>query len=341
MGIYHDDVNLSRSYFEPLSTLYAIVGWVLLLLGCAKLLVWRHGRYFVFAIAFFLVGHGTESTVFSLELYFEHRNYFPGVGLFLAIGVLFASLVRKWPQVKSPLLVYLGAYVLLLATQTSSQVQIWSNEPLLILNNVNSHPQSFRANTDMAAHMARLGSIDAARHYSARAFDVSKSERIDDYLLRDLALSCEVNETVLSDRFQSLGVKNAERPISSVQTLHVLVRMLQDNACPAFDRTGFADRMANIFLQADYLSKASPNIYFSLAVLENSLHRYENAYAYVEYFLTMSPHSKRGMLMKLHFSAVLGKLDERNEMIATLLELDQRGDLTVGEKQTLALYLEK
>ena len=67
--------------------------------GCciafALLLVWRWGRYLAFGIAWFLVGHSIESTVFSLELYFEHRNYFPGVGLFLLAGVLFALVARN------------------------------------------------------------------------------------------------------------------------------------------------------------------------------------------------------------------------------------------------------
>jgi tetratricopeptide (TPR) repeat protein len=191
----------------------------------------------------------------------------------------------------------------------------------------------------MAAHMARLGDIEAAHSYSAKAFSVSRTERPGDYLLRNLALSCEVNETVLSERFELLGAENPDLPFSSVQTLHVLVQMLQDNACPAFDQVGFANRMADMFLQESLVNKGSPDIYFSLAVLENSLQRYENAYAYVEKFLIMSPHSKRGMLMKLHFASALGKVDERDRIIETLLDLDQRGDLTVGERQTLALYL--
>jgi len=341
MGIYHDDLIVSKSLFEPLSTLYSTLGWVLVVLVCVFLLRWRYGRYLIFATTCFLVGHSTESTVWPLELYFEHRNYFPGIGLFLGIGVLFACLVRKWPQVKSPLLAYLGIYVLLLATQTSSQVQIWSSQSLRILNNLNAHPQSFRANTDMAVHMASLGSIEAARHYSAIAFETSRTQRSGDYNIRDLALSCMVNEHIDGARFNQVGTENAARPLSSVATLITLVRMLQDNVCPNFDRVAFANRMAEIFLIEGHPNKGAPNIYSSLAVLENALQRYDNAYAYVERFLALSPNNKRGLLMKLHFATALGKVDSAKEVIATLQGLDQRGKLTVGEQQTLALYLEQ
>jgi hypothetical protein len=340
MGIYHDDVIISKSLSEPLSTLYSVIGWGLVVLGCAILLRWSYGRYFVFAIAFFLVGHGIESSVFALELYFEHRNYFPGIGLFLALGVVVAGLVKKWPQVRSPLLAYLGVYVLLLSSQTSSQVQIWSNEALLTLNNLNAHPESFRANADMASYMVKLGDIDAARYYSARSYAVSRIERPGDHLVRNLVLSCAVNEPVDSEQFEPLGAENPERPFNSAQTLLVLVKMLQDDICPAFDRVSFADRMVAIFLEADAPVQGSSSIYFSLAVLENALERYEYAYAYADKLLSVSPNNKRGLLMKLHFASALGMLDQVSEVIETLLKLDEQGNLTVGEKQTLALYLE-
>ena len=120
-----------------------------------------------------------------------------------------------------------------------------------------------------------------------------------------------------------------------------MVRLLQDNSCPHFDRIRFADRMAEIFLVENYRHKASANIYSNLAVLENALQRYDKAFAYVERFLALSPNDKRGLLMKLHFATVLGKEEATQDVIATLQRMDEQGKLTVGEQQNLALYLEK
>jgi len=341
MGLYHDDYVVSRSLLEPLTTCYAVIGWGLLLLVAACLLRWVWGRYLVFGLAWFLVGHSVESTVLPLELYFEHRNYFPAMGLLLSLGVVFGGIVRRWPEPQAPLLVTLGLCALVLSAQTSSQVQIWSSRPLLILNHLNAHPNSPRANTDMAVEMARLGQLDAALEYSGRAYEHNATERGGDYAVRNLALTCIAGKPVPAAMVEQLGRTDPNRPFSSVTALLTMVRLVQDNACPGLDSTHFADRMAEIFLVDDFRDLASANIYSNLAVLENALGRYDKAFAYVERFLALSPANTRGLLMKLHFSTALGKADVAADVIATLQELDRQGKLTVGERQTLGLYLEK
>ena len=137
-----------------------------------------------------------------------------------------------------------------------------------------------------------------------------------------------------------LGMEDPDRPLSSVTTLLTMVRLLQDNRCPQFDRVRFADRVAQLFLVDDFKQKASANIYSNLAVLENTLQRYDNAYAYTERFLALSPNSSRGLLMKLHFATALGKVEAADTAIAALQQMEQQGKLTVAEQQTLSLYLE-
>ncbi len=342
MGLYHDDAVVSTSLNQPPSTKYAIAAWLGVLVLLVTLMFWRWGRYLALGIAWFLIGHSIESTVFSLELYFEHRNYFPGIGLFLLIGSVFSLLVRCWPQIKSPLLVYLACYALWLSSLTGSQVQIWSSHPLLILNNLNAHPDSFRANADMAVQMANLGQFSEAQKYSAKAFAVSAAgERSGDHDIRDLALACIANQPVESGQIQRLGSDNPERPFGSVVTLQTMVHLLQDDACPQFDRVHFADRMVEIFLEDDSSATASANIYVGLALLENTLQRWQYANAYIDLFLQLSPGNAQGLLMKLHFTRALGKVAAADEVMSTLQAMQERGQLTVGEQQTLSLYLEK
>ncbi|MCP5204623.1 MAG: hypothetical protein H6992_10735 [Pseudomonadales bacterium] len=341
MGLYHDDVTVSGSIDQPPVTLYALLAWAGLLAILLSSLFWKRGRYLVLGVAWFLVGHSIESTVFPLELYFEHRNYFPGIGLFLLVGVLFSFCVERWPEVRPPLLVIVGCYVAWLLSLTSSQVQIWSSRPLLILHHLNGHPDSFRANADMAVQMASLGQFAAAREFSARAYRVNVTgERGGDHDIRDLALACIANEPVTPLQLQRLGSENPERPFGSVDTLHTLVRMLQDNKCPGFDRLGLADRLVEIFLGEDSPATASANMYLALALLENTLQRWDYANAYVDRFLQMAPADPQGLLMKLHFVSALGKVAEINAVRTTLLQMQEQGQLTVGQQQTLALYLE-
>lgn len=345
MGLYHDDVVLSRGLFEPSSTLYAVLAWLLLIPVCGLLLRWQTGRWVVLGVAWFVVGHSVESTVLSLELYFEHRNYFPTIGLMLVLGGLFAGITKRWPEPKAPLLVCLGLCAVVVSFQTSSQVQIWSNRSLLMLSQLNGHPESARANIDMATEMARLGQVEAAHHYSQRAFEASANaastrERSGDYEVRDLALSCIANAPVTPETIDSLGRKDPQRPLSSATTLLTLARLLQDDACPQFDRIRFADRVAELLLVEDFKQKASANIFSNLAVLENALQRYDNANAYIERFLAFEPNDTRGLLMKLHFATALGKVNSAQDVSAALQHMQQQGKLTVGEQQTLALYLQ-
>ena len=68
--------------------------------------------------------------------------------------------------------------------------------------------------------------------------------------------------------------------------------------------------------------------------------RWEIADAYADRFLEQSPENTAGLLMKLHFTTALGKVDEASTLKARLREKGDQGELTVGEQQTLALYLE-
>ena len=51
-----------------------------------------------FGIAWFLVGHGMESTFLPLEIVHEHRNYLPLFGILLAVvSVLVRTLEKSGP----------------------------------------------------------------------------------------------------------------------------------------------------------------------------------------------------------------------------------------------------
>ena len=62
-----------------------------------------------FAVLFFLAGHILESSIFPLELIFEHRNYLPSFGPWFALGVsglLLANHFRHGRSLKIGLAVY-------------------------------------------------------------------------------------------------------------------------------------------------------------------------------------------------------------------------------------------
>ncbi|MEM9256838.1 MAG: hypothetical protein AAGA91_15430 [Pseudomonadota bacterium] len=340
MGLYHDDYAWSRSLTSPISTLYSLLAWVVVF--CASVLMLRSewGRYLVFGLAWFLLGHSVESTVLPLELYFEHRNYFPAIGLLLMFGTGLAYLIVRFPPVGPPLLAWLAIGAVALAMQTSSQVQIWSSRPLLILHHVNTHPDSPRANIDMAVQLARLGAVDDALDYSTRAYRADPLERHSDYVVRNLALSCIGGAPASRQDIDQVGEQFGGRPLASVTTLGTLMRMLQDDLCPGFDRRYFADHLAGIYLRDKNPATAASNMYANLALLENALERYDRAFAYTQKLLELAPRHRRGLLMHLHFATAIGDQTAIAETLEVLQRLQDTGRLTVRQQQTLSLYLE-
>ncbi|MBM70304.1 MAG: hypothetical protein CME43_12575 [Haliea sp.] len=339
MGLYHDDVVLSRSIMSPVTTLHAVVAWSAALLLAAAISGFALGRRVAFCLLLFLVGHSVESTVLPLELYFEHRNYFPGIAVFLLLALLLAELARRWRVVARPVMAYLALALLMLSFNTSSQVEIWANSYLLRFNQISAHPASFRANADMAVMYARAGSLDRALAYSAQAHAHSP-EQDGDHYLRNLALSCMAGRPLPPSAGSLAGVLDAPRPVSTVATLHVLVKMLQNEQCAQLDRLAIAEAFASVYLRPEAGATASANIYALLAVLENALGRYANAYEYTARFLAQAPGTPRGLLMQLHFSTALGKVQEAEALQRQLLTLQAAGVLTVSDQETLALYLE-
>ena len=85
-----------------------------------------------------------ESTVWPLEMAYEHRNYLPAIAVCLFLGVLIEKLGRRveWLRFRVVASVLLVVFLLPLGLRAS----LWSNEITLARHNVLSHPDSPRAN---------------------------------------------------------------------------------------------------------------------------------------------------------------------------------------------------
>ncbi|QDX80057.1 hypothetical protein B9N43_01580 [Denitratisoma sp. DHT3] len=143
MGLYHDGFPLSLGLFQPWTTALAILGHIsLLALGW-----WLRRRQplAAFGIAWFYLGHATESTVIPLELVFEHRNYLPQYGILLASAYLMVWRSRVFWKARIGLLCGL---IFLALINTALRAQAMGEKVAYPVYEAVRHPESSRANFD-------------------------------------------------------------------------------------------------------------------------------------------------------------------------------------------------
>lgn len=149
LTFYHDDFEISRGLLIPVSTIFALLGHGLLLSLAFYLL--RAARLVSFGIFWFYGGHLLESTVFPLEMIFEHRNYLPMFGLYAAT----LSLPFYIKAIEKNLQLFMFVVVMLLAGaafSTSVRATDWGS-PMRALIEAEHKPNSSRANFDAGAKL--------------------------------------------------------------------------------------------------------------------------------------------------------------------------------------------
>lgn len=175
LSLFHDDILPSHSLFDPISTFFATsaIAAVLML----SLLYAKRFPVASFAILWFLIGHSMESTVLDLELVYEHRNYLPSLGPFLALAYGLIVLTKFGSSNK---LLWYGCAVILvgmLGIDTWVRAESWKDIHTFAVTEARHHPMSERAN-DFAAHVSLIENHDIgeALQYTLRGLKAAPQE---------------------------------------------------------------------------------------------------------------------------------------------------------------------
>jgi hypothetical protein len=165
LGLYHDDFVMSRSLMNPWTTSMALVGLAALLaLGWISI---KRMPLVALAIFWFLGGHLLESTFIPLEMIHEHRNYLPLMGLVLGLcGLLFQP---RWPGVAKLAPVLSITVAIAFGLVTAQRSEGWSSLIKQAEFEVRNHPNSERANIQMARVYATLFYSNHDERYFAEA----------------------------------------------------------------------------------------------------------------------------------------------------------------------------
>lgn len=235
LGLYHDDIAVSRSLLTPPATLFAILGIGALLAAC--MLLRRRRPLVALGIAWFLGGQLMESTIFPLELAYEHRCYLPDLGLLLALVLLLYPLTDasfwRYPRYAS-LVVALAAC----AATTGLRAYDWRDNLSFARSEARHHPDSPYATYMLGQTYANLvlmnddrGQYDNAVTSLKAASAVQNSTIIPDVSL--VLVEAQTRGKVEPGVLERIATKLGHRKVSAsdIQGLSALGECVDNRNC--------------------------------------------------------------------------------------------------------------
>lgn len=244
--LFNENYPVSTNVWQP-SVLYplAIIGSLLLL----AFVVRKRQPLIGFGICFFFGGHLLESTALPLELYFEHRNYLPSLGLWITlVGLLMlipVSRIRNCVMI----LTFIFASVAYSAI-TIVEAKVWERPLLQAARWYELNPGSHRAH----GHLART-LVEHDRYFEAASlYKNSLASFPRDVSKPLLWLELECSKEALPNVAQSDLYKTAEQADYYHETINVvasLVGKIEAGACNS--------RVPNLLLDTLFILLANPN----------------------------------------------------------------------------------
>lgn len=153
LSLYHDDIPVSHDLLHPWTTLPACIG----LLGLIMLAITVRRRWplVTLGIAWFFTGQLMESTIFPLQIAFEHRNYLADLGLLLAAMSLVFPLHHNAPM-RNVRYTFCVLLVLSFAGVTLQRAWDWRSPVTFAESEAYYHPNSPYATYELGQVYANL-----------------------------------------------------------------------------------------------------------------------------------------------------------------------------------------
>jgi len=177
-------IEISTSLLNPVSTLISLIillGIIVLLLVMAR----KHGLL-CFCGLFFFINHLMESSIFPVELIFEHRNYIPSMLFFVPVAIFLWRLLERVAS-KRVLRVVLSAGIVILvisfAHGTFVRNRAWKNAVTLWTDSLEKAPNQFRAYNNLGVYYMRIGDWQKAVQAFEKALHSPQLHRKDETLV--------------------------------------------------------------------------------------------------------------------------------------------------------------
>jgi len=322
MGIYHDDFPLSTGLLAPPATLACVLLWPALL-AAAWRLRGRPAGWVLFGPVFFLAGHLAESSVLPLELYFEHRNYLPGFGIFLSAAIALALLAERLRARRA----WLGGAVVVLALAlplgygalSQERASMWASRADLLQSALAAHPDSARLHIDLVNYRLQAGDVEGALR---RLDEIEKRfpRKAAGAAMHRLLILCQEEVELPEDVYERL----ASAPLYggngyTLSATALLVRLVRWGECEELDVARVAGALAAL-LGADPapVTRRGVSAHAYAAQLWREAGRLDTALAHARKALAQRPESIATALIKLDLHLARGELEAARRLLAAL-----------------------
>lgn len=328
MGLYHDDIAISRGWFQPFSTALAIAGVIGLL--ALSFVARKKAPIVAFGVLFFLAGHSLESTIWPLEIAHEHRNYLPmyGILLMLFYYVLYPLKYVNYLRLRQTFAVLL---IGLFAFNTFARASKWANQYDLFQAEVDHHPGSALAQGEMGAvYSSRLFSDPfsiesnyiAARGHFETAVRLDKNDTKPLFAL--IMLNANMGEAAEQVWLQELTHRLEAAPYAAVTSdkLNALTECQLEGYCKLANsefegllRAALRNPTLSGVNRAKVLDALSS---YTIKVLRDN----DAALGIMRQMVQAAPREAAFRFALVEFLAALGRIDEAKEQLAIVKKMD-------------------
>lgn len=172
MSLEHD-IPISLGLFAPFSTALSIVAIAVLLLCAWK--IRRETPLISFGVFWYFLNLLIESSIFPLELVFEHRLYLPSMGIFIAVagaldlGGHYLKNRLPSPDIEKGIFLLLVSLLCLSSLLTTLRNDDWCTELSIYRDCAVKSPNKPRAISELGLALAKSGDYEGGIKYSREA----------------------------------------------------------------------------------------------------------------------------------------------------------------------------
>lgn len=341
MGVINDDYPIDSIASLSVTAISTACIW---LIGIAYLLVCavrKKTSLPAFAIGFFLVGHSIESFYLPLELYFEHRNYLPSVGLALLFATVVSAMSERNAEAsRGPAIALAAVYIASIVFSSYALAAHWRSPEALLEHDAAGHPRSSRVIADLALTQASRGETRAARDSIDQTFILSRSQPAArpmgtaDPALLNIVVSCLASEHALT-AVPAVGTFSEDDPIRS-SSLRVLRQLHDNKACPGFAWGEVSDWLKSLVSSAlEGGHKVRVAALVDLIDFEKALGNPLKSFIYAS--MASERDSRPTILLRLAEAAIaLNDTVSFNKTLSALETMSEEGRLSGLEQRLLA-----